>query len=165
MKQPYDSEIIEKIRQHLLKTHTTVAVAESVTSGHIQVALSQGEQAMLFFQGGITVYNIIQKSQHLNINISEAVACNCVSEKLSAEMAEQCCKIFKSDWTIAITGYATPAPPFTSEGLYACVAIAFKDESLVSKTISTEEKDAYKAQIYYTNQALKLFQDIIEKTL
>ena len=161
MKLPYETQIIEKIRHHLLQRHQTISVAESVTAGHIQVALSQGANAMLYFQGGMTVYNIVQKSQQLFVNISEAVACNCVSEKLSAEMAENCCKKFQSDWALAITGYATPAPPFTDNGLFACFAIASEGETKILETITTSRTDAYEVQVDYCNQVLRAFEQLL----
>jgi len=45
---PFDG--INIIKQRLITRHQTVAVAESVTSGHLQAALSLAENARQFYQ-------------------------------------------------------------------------------------------------------------------
>jgi nicotinamide-nucleotide amidase len=59
--------IIQSIGNILIERQQTVAVAESVTSGHIQSTLSTAADAARFFQGGITTYNLGQKSRHLHV--------------------------------------------------------------------------------------------------
>ena len=49
----YDEKIIDAIRDHMVKKQQTIAVAESVTSGHLQVALGSALNASKFFQGGM----------------------------------------------------------------------------------------------------------------
>ena len=82
----YNQSSIEAIRQHLVQTKQTIAVAESVTAGHLQAALSSGEEASHYFQGGITAYNAGQKTRHLNIEPVYAIAVNCVAEKIAARL-------------------------------------------------------------------------------
>ncbi len=106
----YNEEHIKSIADFMLSRKYTLAVAESVTAGHLQAALSTAEDATLFFQGGITAYNIHQKYVHLNIDPVHAITCNCVSTQVAEEMAESVCRIFGSDWGIGITGYASPLP-------------------------------------------------------
>lgn len=54
---PYDETVINVIRDLLISRRQTISVAESVTSGHLQAALSSADNAMEFYQGGITAYN------------------------------------------------------------------------------------------------------------
>ena len=68
------------------------------------------EHASLFYHGGITVYNIGQKSKQLNVGPIHALQVNCVSEKVAIEMAIGVIHMFKSSWGIGITGYASPVP-------------------------------------------------------
>ena len=77
------------------------------------------------FQGGLTVYNLGQKCRHLGVNPIQALECNCVSDKVAVEMAISVCKLFTSDWGIAITGYSTPVPESDNK-LFAYFAIAFQ---------------------------------------
>ena len=53
----YDEEVINQIKEWLTAHKQTIAVAESVTAGHLQAALSSAVEASKFFQGGITAYN------------------------------------------------------------------------------------------------------------
>ena len=48
----YDEQVIQSIMKILLQRRQTIAVAESVTAGHLQVALASAENASQFFQGG-----------------------------------------------------------------------------------------------------------------
>ena len=59
-----DVDVVNFIREALVKREETISVAESVTSGLIQAALSQAIDASKFYQEGITAFNIGQ-----NINI------------------------------------------------------------------------------------------------
>ncbi|MCW3120886.1 MAG: CinA family protein [Flavipsychrobacter sp.] len=81
-------EYLEKIAKACIKRKVTVAVAESVTSGFIQLLLSNAKNAQSFFQGGITAYNGAQKTRHLQIEPIYALDCNCVSQDISIEMAK-----------------------------------------------------------------------------
>src|SRR5688500_4156368 len=106
----YNIKQIAAIKDYMLTHHQTLAVAESVTSGHLQAAISLANGATEFFQGGITAYNLGQKSRHLKIEPISASACNCVSEKITEEMAIHALELFSSDWALATTGYAAPIP-------------------------------------------------------
>jgi nicotinamide-nucleotide amidase len=139
-----------------LKQEETIAVAESVTSGLLQLAFSTAERALEFYQGGITTYNLGQKSRHLLINPVHAVACNCVSEKVAADMALNICKLFTSDWGIGITGYASPVPE-SGNKLFAYYAIAWHAAVIKAKRIEAEKNTPLNVQLLYARSLLKDF--------
>lgn len=56
---------INEISKLLQKRNQTIAIAESCTSGLLQNAFSQAENATFVFQGGMTLYNLGQKTKHL----------------------------------------------------------------------------------------------------
>jgi len=151
----YNQEDIKKIRDFMLAKRYTLAVAESVTSGHLQVAMSTAEDASIFFQGGITTYNIHQKYVQLHIDPTHAISCNCVSSQVSEEMAENVCKLFGSDWGIGITGYATPVPSDPSMPLYALASIAFKGRAIKTDVLIAESEDPFSVQVEYVNKILE----------
>ncbi len=78
----YNEEIINSVKEILVNNEETIAVAESVTAGHLQAAFSAGIEASKYFQGGITAYNIGQKARHLRIDPILCNEVNCVAEKL-----------------------------------------------------------------------------------
>ena len=90
-----NKNITDKIGEALISSKQTIAVAESVTAGHLQACLSLADKALEFFQGGITAYNIGQKTKHLGVNPIHALATNCVSEKIAGEMAKKRCYCFQ----------------------------------------------------------------------
>jgi nicotinamide mononucleotide (NMN) deamidase PncC len=77
--------MLSLISQYMIRTEETVAIAESATAGLIMSNFSAAKNASFFFQGGITVYNLGQKTRHLNIEPIHADAANCVSERIAQQ--------------------------------------------------------------------------------
>lgn len=148
------TSLLYPIRDHLLHEHETIAVAESVTSGLLQFSFSQAEEASLFYEGGITVYNLRQKTRQLAIDPVHARQCNCVSEKVAVQMARHVARLFSSNWGIGITGYAVPVPE-SNNHVFAYLAIAHgKEVCFKGKLEPPEENDMPANQNYYTQTAL-----------
>ena len=145
---------IETIKERLIAHGETVAVAESVTSGLLQFALSRAEFAANFYQGGITTYNLGQKSRHLLIDPIHALSCNSVSEKVARDMALNVCHLFTSDWGIGITGYASPVPE-SGNKLFAWYAISYRGNIVVTKKINPKKDEPPKIQELYVTHLLK----------
>ena len=154
---------IQQLADLLLKTHQTIAVAESVTAGLLQNAIASAERASEFFEGGITAYNITQKYVHFHVNLEHAISCNCVSEQVATEMALGVHKTFKSDWGIGITGYASPIPGHDMKELFACFAIANHENIVLAKTITCPVKEPLKVQQKYVNQVIKEMLGVLKK--
>jgi PncC family amidohydrolase len=157
----YDLPAIETIRQHMISGNQTLTVAESVTSGHLQAALSLASEASRFFQGGITAYNLGQKARHLHVDPIHATACNSVSGTVADQMALNALKLFSSDWAIGITGYASPLPELGIRDLFAFYAIASRNEIIHRGKIESEDLGPLKVQVHFTNTVLKEFQHLL----
>lgn len=153
--------LCDKIGSALQKKGNTLAIAESVTSGSIQAAISFALNAGQFFQGGITAYNLGQKTRHLMIEPIEAENCNCVSQKVADTMAVNICKMFLSDYGLGITGYASPMPEKNIHSLFAFVSIAKENKILLTKKIRAKKQTPEAVRDYYTNQALQLLLSVL----
>ncbi|MBA4852772.1 CinA family protein [Emticicia sp. BO119] len=164
MKELFDRKAIEVIRSFLMASQETIAVAESVTSGFIQAAFSTAEDASLFFQGGITAYNVGQKFRHLRVEPVQALACNCVSEKIAQEMALHVCDLFHSQWGIGITGYAAPVPE-SDNNLYAYYTIVYKGMITSSRKITAKKDESVRVQLFYVNETLSELARYIQKLI
>ncbi len=151
----FNIEVLNEIKDILIKRKETLSVAESVTSGFLQIAFSTAENASFYFQGGITVYNIGQKCRHLSVNAVHALECNCVSENIALQMAISANQFFTSDYSIGITGYATPLPEKEINVLYAHYSIAHKNKILLTKRIESEASPGTPTQIFYAEQVIK----------
>lgn len=147
--------ITDKIGKVLISSKQTIAVAESVTAGHLQTCLSLADKALEFFQGGITAYNIGQKTKHLGVNPIHALATNCVSEKIAGEMAKNVAVAFNSDWGIGITGYASPVPEKNIEELFACFAIARHQQIIILETVNAIKQSALNVRLFYSKVVLE----------
>jgi len=159
-KQLFDASLLNKIGKQLRTKAHTVAVAESVTSGLLQFAFSNMENAEKFFHGGVTAYNVAQKFKHLNVEPIHAIDCNCVSQKIANEMAIHVSVKFNSDWGIGITGYATPVPE-SGDKVFAFYAISFQGQIKSSGKLESIKETPPGPQIRYVSEVLETFNSLI----
>jgi PncC family amidohydrolase len=159
----YKEDIINKIKDILLDREETIAVAESVTSGHLQAAFSVGIEASKYFQGGITTYNLGQKARHLHIDPILGNRVNCVAVKIAQTMATEVSRMFSSDYGIGITGYASIVPECEKEGLFAYFSLSYKRQIVLSEKLTAVEADKpYDVQINYTTQVIEKMLQYLE---
>ncbi|MDI1336996.1 MAG: CinA family protein [Lacunisphaera sp.] len=95
----------------LAKPRLTLAVAESLTCGHVQAAIGAVPGASNYFRGGVTAYSLDEKVKLLGVNRAHARRTNCVSQRVAVEMAQGACVLFGADVAVATTGYAEPSRP------------------------------------------------------
>ena len=157
------NENVNSIARLLIKKKHTIAVAESVTAGNLQTAFSLAENATLFFQGGITVYNIGQKCRLLNVEPIHAASCNCVSQKVSDELALNVAEMFLADYAIGVTGYAAPFPQENIEALFAYVSVAKQGDIIGSKKIISPKQPPQQVQEFYASEIMSFMLKIVEK--
>ena len=86
----------------------SISVAESCTSGLIASSLSQIPGSSNSFLGGIICYSDLSKINLLGISSKLINEKSSVSEDVCFEMAQNVRNKFKSDYSIATTGYAGP---------------------------------------------------------
>jgi nicotinamide-nucleotide amidase len=158
----YNEKQLQLIRDRLIDSKQTIAVAESVSAGHLQAALSSAPDANCFFQGGITTYNLGQKTRLLDVEPIQALACDCVSKEVTEQMARKVCELFVSDYGVAVTGYATPVPEKGIKKLFAWISIVHQDKMLLSKQISPRNARAFNAQVHYVNTILEELATILQ---
>lgn len=157
----YDLDLVNALKDVMVKRKMTLAVAESVTSGHLQAAVSAATEASSFFQGGITVYNLGQKTRHLNIEPISALSCDCVDLSVAEQMALEVNRLFVSNYGLATTGYASRVPEKDVHEIFAYYAIADGKKILRSGRISSAKPEGVEVQIDYANQALRILLDAL----
>ncbi|WP_051882487.1 CinA family protein [Chryseobacterium formosense] len=148
-------DLFTYIGMHLLCAGESISTAESVTSGFIQFSFSQIKDASQFYRGGMTVYTLEEKVSLLKVDQDEAYYCDCVSSNIAETMALNVAKIYKTDWSIAITGYATPVEKSGGK-LFAYFSIAYHGKILISEKLDLLcGTESVNAQLYYTDSILK----------
>jgi PncC family amidohydrolase len=161
----FQKNLLEYISQSLMTADETISIAESVTSGCLQLAFSQMPNASLFYKGGMTAYTLPQKVKLLNVDRQEAEECDCVSENIARTMALNVARVFESDWSIATTGYCTPIRS-SAYKIFAYFAFSYKGEIVLTKKLELHPKtQALNAQLYYTEFILGCFKSEINQLL
>ncbi|MCW3090929.1 MAG: nicotinamide-nucleotide amidohydrolase family protein [Ferruginibacter sp.] len=155
--------LMDSIGEKLIAQNSTIAVAESVTSGNIQAVFSIAKKTVQFFQGGITAYNLGQKCRHLSVEPTHALECNCVSKQVADQMAIQVAGLFCAGYGIGITGYASPVPELGIEDLFAYVSVAKNGGLVLSEKIVAERMEPREVQLFYTNECIRLLDSIIDR--
>ena len=154
MKTP-DEKTLNQLSEILRAKKLTIAVAESCTAGLLQYTLSQAEEAMSFFQGGMTVYNVGQKAKQLNINPIIAEKNNAVSKDIAEQMALQVAEKFNAELGYSITGFARTIPEENVETCFAFIALSQNSKIILSKKITGDaEKDLPENQSIYIEKMI-----------
>lgn len=155
--------LLQKISYYLRDRNEKISIAESVTSGCLQLAFSEMPSAEQFFEGGLTVYTIDQKVKQLNIDYDEAKTVNCVSKNVTEVMALNVAKLYGTEWSIATTGYSTPTPESGNE-IFAFYAVSYKGEVIVSDRIDLQPlTKPMDAQNYFAECALSCLTSEIKR--
>lgn len=119
-------ELSELKRLLLARPGATVAVAESLTCGHLQAQIGAISGASKFFLGGLTAYALEQKVRHLGVSRLAARRVNCVSARVAEEMARGVCGLFGAEFGVSTTGYAEPSPADGVTDPFAWWAVAHR---------------------------------------
>ncbi len=135
------SAALDAIKQFCFDQDITVAVAESVSSGFLQLLFSTEAQAGLFFEGGITTYNCLQKERHLGIPREICDPCNGVDIGISQRMALTVCDIFDAKLGLSLTGYASPIPEQNIYDLFAFGTVALDGKVIFSDKLVSAQQD------------------------
>ncbi len=157
----YPVTIIDAIGKTLIRKKETIAVAESVTAGHLQAALSLAENARRFFHGGVVAYNLGQKVTLLHVDSIHAEECNCVSEAVATQMAHGISALFGSTIGVAITGYAAPVPEYRIQKLFAYYSIVRNNKIVRQGVFHAENQKPLQVQLAYVDKILHQLKTVL----
>lgn len=161
----FQQNLLEYISQSLVTIGESISIAESVTSGCLQLAFSQMPNASMFYKGGMTTYSLPEKVRLLKVNRREAEECDCVSGNIAETMALNVAKLYESDWAIATTGYCTPIRN-SGYKIFAYFSFSYKGEIILTKKLELHPKtQALNAQLYYTEFILGCFKSELNRLL
>ncbi len=77
-------------------------------------------------------------------------------------MAVEVSKMFLSNYGIGITGYAAIVPECEEEGLFAYFSLAYEQEIVLAKRLTSIEKHPYDVQVNYAQDAIQLVSSQVE---
>jgi nicotinamide-nucleotide amidase len=150
--------VADELRRQMVARGLKLAVAESLTGGYLQALVSTAAGASEFFEGGVVAYSLQQKVAVLGIDRDHAAATNCVSPRVSLEMAQGVCRLMGADVGVATTGYASPDEEHQVTLPFAHIAI-WRRRGAESGDVLFEgrfEKDAFRIEVqqYISHVAL-----------
>ena len=131
-----------------IKNNLFLSVAESCSSGLIAASLTSLPGSSDYFKGGVVVYNDLVKSHILDIDINIIKEYKAVSKRVVSEMAIKVSEKFKSDFSIATSGYAGPHGGTKSNPVGTVfIAIKSPDNVFVKRFIFTGERKTVLHQV------------------
>ena len=101
-------ELAAQILSTLSEKSYKLAVVESCTGGQFAAAITAIPGASAVFVGGLVAYTNAVKAQVLGVDWATMDDHGAVSEECARELAANASLLFRSDYTVAITGIAGP---------------------------------------------------------
>ena len=148
---------VEELLQILIDSGQSVAVAESITAGHLQRLLTSISGASAVFKGGITAYQRQAKVELLDVDDTLAKQTDCVAEEIACQMALGALKRFHADYALATCGYAERA----NGAPFAFFAIAKAPEKIWFSTRIELSGSRIEAQKKAAQAVLEKFLDLL----
>ena len=99
---------INKLHKKLIKTKTTISIAESCTGGLLSSKLTKLSGSSKYFKMALITYSNYAKINILNVNKKVIDRYGAVSQECCKSMVENLSKLSKSKINISITGVAGP---------------------------------------------------------
>ena len=152
-------KLAAELGKKLQNSGQKLAIAESLTGGRLQAAITSVSGASTFFAGGITAYHIDQKVSLLGVDRNHASQVNCVSERVACELATGACDLFGCKIACATTGYAEPCPDEGIEKPFAWIAfgVAGTLSSLRVEATATQRTSVQEEICHYALEQLLKF--------
>lgn len=107
----------------------TVATAESLTGGLISAALTEVPGASRVFRGSIVCYASEVKISTLGVDSELIASGGAIQEAVALQMAQGACSLLGSDFGLAVTGVAGPAPQDGQQPGTVCIAVVEASDS------------------------------------
>ena len=99
---------IDKLHKKLIKTKTTISIAESCTGGLLSSKLTSLSGSSKYFKMGLITYSNNAKINILNVKKKLIDRYGAVSQECCRSMVENLSKLSKSKISLSITGVAGP---------------------------------------------------------
>jgi nicotinamide-nucleotide amidase len=146
--------VIQSIKEYCTYNYESIAVAENITSGSLQLIFGAVPEAREYFKGGITAWNHHQLASCLDVppfdNIANPHQANL---SMTIELAKAVAKKFNSDIGIVINGTATNAG-----GLYqpAYAVITRFNKLLYAEKLVPYTRHAHAVPLEFAQRVIKM---------
>lgn len=152
------------INEMLWKMKKTVSTAESCTSGRVAAVMTSSPGSSEYYLGGIVCYVNQVKVDVLGIDQALIDEKSAVCEEVAKQMVIGANKLFHSDYSIAVTGFAGPGGG-TDEAPVGTIWVAVgNEEKIVTKKLERDRgRDKNLAIATFT--ATQMFHDYLREIM
>ena len=155
-----DASIENKLGERLTELNKTISVAESCTGGMIAERITANAGASSYFKGGIVSYATQAKIDVLSISEELIKRHSVVSKQVAEAMAKGVKKLFKTDYSISVTGNAGPTKGDADADVgTVCIAIA------TPRQVYSEEFSLGNHRIKVINKAVNKAFEMLHKEI
>ena len=152
-----DDMLAESLKKSILACgrEITISTAESLTGGLISSIITDVSGSSKYFSGGIISYSNDSKVNILGVDKNDIRRYGAVSREVCIEMAKSSKKIFGSDYSISVTGFA--GPTVNEQGkdagiVYSCIAKPdWKIDCFENKFIGTRSEIKFRVSQFILN--------------
>lgn len=156
----------QEINEILWRTHKTISTAESCTAGRVANTLTSIPGASAYFKGGLIAYTNELKISMLGVDAEIIESKTPASEEVVRQMVVGANKMFGTDYSVAVSGFAGPGGPDPKTGLrpgLIWVAVGNSDTILTQKL--TEDDGRERNIQNATAAAMRLLLEIVRQDL
>lgn len=154
------------INEMLWKTKKTLSTAESCTSGRVAAVITSQPGSSEYYLGGLVCYADSVKESLLNVDAKVIAERSSVCEEVAKQMVVGANRLFHSDYSIAVTGFAGPGGG-TDEAPVGTIWVAVGNaEKIVTKKLekdSGRDKNLAVATFYATKMIHDYLKDLLPK--
>lgn len=155
--------ISREIHKLLYDSNKTLATAESCTGGRIAESIMATPGSSSYFKGGVISYTDDIKTEILGVSAQLINDKTAVCEEVALQMLKGICEKFKTDFAIAVTGYAGPGGGTDQIPVGTIWIACGTKEKQVTLKLSEDEGRDHNLQCA-TIESLKLFLSFIKES-
>ncbi len=154
----------EDLAEIALGKGVTISCAESCTGGLIGAAITELPGSSTYFLGSAVTYSNDAKMSILGVEGDVLAEHGAVSDEVARQMALGACRVFSSDYSVAVTGIAGPGGATDTKPV-GLVYIAVSDGSRCVSTRNVFTGDRGSVRSETVDQAIGLLTDMISGRL
>lgn len=155
-----------EINEILWRTRKTISTAESCSAGRLATILTNVPGASAYFRGGLVAYAEDIKTDQLGVSAEVLAKKTAACEDVVRQMVSGACRLFATDYAVAVSGFAGPGAPDPSTGLRAGTIWVAAGSPEDTRTLCLTEDDGRERNIdRATAAALDLLLSILREDL
>lgn len=153
----------KEINQLLYSSGRTLSTAESCTAGRMATIITAAPGSSNYYRGGLCCYAEDVKTQLLGVDADVMAEQTPVCEEVAKQMVTGANKLFKTDYAVAITGYAGPGGSPNGNVLVGTIWIAVGSKNRLVTQMLSEDNGRDQNLASATACAVRMLRDFLRE--